>query len=176
MDFNTLGWVNSNAIVKDSDTKFHINFGDIDDSYLVYYSTQITDNGAGNRYTNHATLTGDNIKTIVRDVQSPEYKGGGNAGYHGNGGNGGDTPTPAPTPNPTPVIPNKGNDGDQNGANNNDDANKKPATQPAHPADKILPVLPLTGKTSTAGKTSIMLASLALVATVSGLYFTKKNN
>ncbi|MCO0832575.1 Ig-like domain-containing protein [Fructobacillus sp. W13] len=184
-DFTGLGKVDASQIVNVTDKGFQINFGDIDNTYLIYYSTEITGAASDKHFSNHAKLTGDDFKSIVLDVNSPEYSGGGDADYHGNGGNGDnggnggnggndtpDTPSPAPTPDPTPIVPNKGNDGDNNGAKS-DHNDSKPAeqpVQPAHPTAKVPSALPKTAKTAQA---SFAFAGLALLSTAAGLYFTK---
>lgn len=98
VNFDTLGTVDPSTFVKDSDTTFHGNLGDIDDTYLIYYESELTDGGAQKVYGNTATLTGTNIKTDTKYVESPSYSAGGNADYHG----GDNTPV---TPD-TPVTPN----------------------------------------------------------------------
>ncbi|KRM07045.1 collagen adhesin [Liquorilactobacillus ghanensis DSM 18630] len=75
--YDVISKVDNSKIFQDSDTKFHINLGDINQTYVVDYETKATDNGASFHYENSAQLTGDNIEKEEQTVYSPENGGGG---------------------------------------------------------------------------------------------------
>ncbi|MFC4761201.1 Cna B-type domain-containing protein [Fructobacillus durionis] len=77
--FKAKGSVDSSNIIRDSDTKFHVNLGNIDDTYQIYYYTRITDNGKANKYGNKVDLTGSNFQKKELTVWTADYAGGGTA-------------------------------------------------------------------------------------------------
>lgn len=80
-NYNTGSLIDISKVFEDSSTAFHINFGDIDSTYMVKYSTKITDNISSNSYENTVNLKGDNITPTQLSVYSPTLNGGGAANY-----------------------------------------------------------------------------------------------
>ncbi|MCK8617722.1 Ig-like domain-containing protein [Fructobacillus sp. M158] len=154
------------AFKRDSDTAFHIDLGDINSTYIIYYETEVTDNGAMKNYGNTADLTGKNIATERRTVYSPSYSGGGSANSNGSGGdtpNTPNTPSTPSTPNTpsTPALPEN--------SNQSNDSQSKTTSAPASTSQAAAPAaLPATGKKATS-----LLTVVGLMAglTTAGLYF-----
>ncbi|MFC4761350.1 LPXTG cell wall anchor domain-containing protein [Fructobacillus durionis] len=179
--FTTLGNV-SDKIVMDSDTKFHLNLGNIDDTYLIYYYSRLTDGGKTNEeYGNNIHVDGTNNYHQDLTVWTAKYAGGGNAGGGGNtpsnnngGGNNnnGGNNTPAnnnggntPSNNnvtPSADTPKSSNSTDGSSSNNT----VKPSTK------KSNAVLPATGATAR----PVLLTGLALtfVAATGAFVLTRK--
>ena len=74
---------NPAGFVKDNSTSFHGNLGTIDDTYLIYYESKVTDGGDNKKYSNSVSLNGKNTTPETKDVYSPTYAGGGSADFHG---------------------------------------------------------------------------------------------
>lgn len=76
--FTTISLADNPAgFVKDSATSFHGDLGTIDDTYLIYYESKITDSGVQKKYGNSVDLTGQNTTPETQDVYSPTYAGSG---------------------------------------------------------------------------------------------------
>lgn len=163
------------AFSKDSDTSFHLNMGDINSTYLIYYETEITDGGAMKKYGNTVDLTGSDIQKQEQSVNSPTYSGSGSASSNGSGDNTPDTPdTPknqpvAPTtptgPN-TPAVPEN--------SNQSNNSQSKSASTPASTTQAAAPApLPETGKKT---NESLLLVGLVAGMTTAGLYFVTRKH
>ncbi|MFC4761349.1 collagen binding domain-containing protein [Fructobacillus durionis] len=163
-NFDTLATIDPATFVKDSDTTFHGRLGDIDDTYLIYYESQLTDGGAQKVYGNTATLTGDNIKTESHYVDSPSYSAGGNADYHG----GGDTPSTPDVPN-TPAVPSTPTPATPATPENSNNSNGSQAQSGTSSNAKAQP-LPQTAKTAASW------LSISLIAVVASFGLYKMSN
>ncbi|MFT8607959.1 collagen binding domain-containing protein, partial [Liquorilactobacillus ghanensis] len=75
--FSIVNKLPQSQIVYDSDTKFHLNLGNISDSILIRYSSIANDGGKSTNYFNSGLLTGDNITSQTSDVYTPNRGGGG---------------------------------------------------------------------------------------------------
>lgn len=80
-NYNTGSLIDMSKVFEDSSTAFHINFGDINSTYMVNYATKITDNISSNSYENTANLKGDNLTLKPLSVYSPTLNGGGSANH-----------------------------------------------------------------------------------------------
>lgn len=75
-NYKPIGNVPTNAITE-SKTGFTVNLGELKDTVIFYYKTNITNNGQSATYENQGRLTGDNITEQDVDVHTADNGGGG---------------------------------------------------------------------------------------------------
>lgn len=174
--FTTLGNV-SDKIVIDTNTKFHIDLGSTNNTYLIYYYSRLTDGGkAGETYGNNVHVDGTNNYHQFKDSWTASYNAGGTAGGGGNnnnnggntpsnnngGNNGGNTPS---NNNVTPSAdtPKSSNSTNGSSANNNVKSSAK----------KNIGALPATGENAR----PVLLSGLAVaLSAVAGLYLLTRKH
>ncbi|EPN9353669.1 collagen binding domain-containing protein [Enterococcus faecalis] len=78
-DFTPESKLDASKIVISSDGKeFTVNYGNLTQSSVITYQTQITDNGNSSEYKNNGKLTGENIEEHLTEVLTPNTGGSGN--------------------------------------------------------------------------------------------------
>ncbi|GAP04101.1 collagen binding domain-containing protein [Fructobacillus tropaeoli] len=91
--------VDLSKLTMDSDSKFHIDFGDINQTYVLTYESRLKSGSQASSYGNAVNLTGDNLSTQSKTMMVEKIDGGGNASV-------GPSTTPS-IPSTTPSTPSK---------------------------------------------------------------------
>lgn len=71
--------VDLSKLTMDSDSKFHIDFGDINQTYVLTYESRLKSGSQASSYGNAVNLTGDNLSTQSKTMMVEKIDGGGNA-------------------------------------------------------------------------------------------------
>ncbi|CAK1247393.1 Clumping factor A-related surface protein [Fructobacillus cardui] len=92
--------VELSKLMMDSDSKFHIDFGDINQTYVLTYESRLKSGSQASSYGNAVNLTGDNLSTQSKTMMVEKIDGGGNASVGPSTTP--STPSKPSTPNTTP--------------------------------------------------------------------------
>ncbi|CAK1229705.1 collagen binding domain-containing protein [Fructobacillus cardui] len=92
--------VDLSKLTIDSDSKFHIDFGDINQTYVLTYESRVKSGSQASSYGNAVNLTGDNLSTQSKTMMVEKIDGGGNASVGPSATP--STPSKPSTPNTTP--------------------------------------------------------------------------
>ncbi|KMK52997.1 Collagen binding domain protein [Fructobacillus sp. EFB-N1] len=92
--------VDLSKLTIDSDSKFHIDFGDINQTYVLTYESRVKSGSQVSSYGNAVNLTGDNLSTQSKTMMVEKIDGGGNASVGPSATP--STPSKPSTPNTTP--------------------------------------------------------------------------
>ncbi|CAK1228488.1 collagen binding domain-containing protein [Fructobacillus cardui] len=92
--------VDLSKLTIDSDSKFHIDFGDINQTYVLTYESRVKSGSQASSYDNAVNLTGDNLSTQSKTMMVEKIDGGGNASVGPSATP--STPSKPSTPNTTP--------------------------------------------------------------------------
>ncbi|MCK8626846.1 collagen binding domain-containing protein [Fructobacillus cardui] len=94
--------VDLSKLTMDSDFKFHIDFGDINQTYVLTYESRLKSGSQASSYGNAVNLTGDNLSTQSKTMMVEKIDGGGNASVGPSA-----TPSTPSKPSTTPSTPSK---------------------------------------------------------------------